>query len=275
MPGKTPSWQSPALSPADVDVHGHVSTASARWQVQRQHLKAQLERERQRHAGRAVLAKRAASAAASRTSAAWSIKDVVASQHVVEQAGIASQESQIRLADHQLSQECASAGKEMQVTRNLGRRIAFDARERALDARAAVHGVALWKRGMQRGRQEYILHAKEEAEDRRAALRGFAAAERIEVRHEALNELLRQTLPSGPVGGTNTLGSGGQMEHDSRARWQEHRTRINARGNRMSTFHLEKQEDVLKKVASARYDAWRQKVDVKFAPGTNRLLATL
>lgn len=269
------TWQSPALSPADLDVHGHVATASAEWKVQRQHLQQQLERERKRKEGQRVRAKSAASTRAIRTSDAWTLKDVVARQHTAEQNGIAAADRSIADADANLAREYNSASKQLAVTRNAGQRIALEGRARALDRRAERHGAALWQRGMQRGRQEYNLQAKEEAEERKAALRGFAAAEKMEQRHQALSELLRQTLPTGPVGGTNTLGSGGQMEREKHKRWTEHRTRIGERDDRMSTRHLQKQEDVLRKVAEARYDAWRQKVDVKFEPGTNRLLATL
>lgn len=269
MPGKLASWQSPSLSSADADVHRHVATAAAHWNVQRAHLKAQLEHERARTAEKAILAKRSACVAAKRTSSAWSTKEAIANTHAVEQEGIAVQEASMRTAEAALAALEMEAREEMQATRNAGRRIALDERQRALDARGSKHGVALWKRGMQRGRMEQVLHAKEAAEERASALKGFAAAERIEAQHEALNEILRQAPTSSDIYRrvADAKGTGSQTEAD--------RLRSVNHPKRMSTTHLEKHEAMLKKVATARYDSWRQKVDVPFAPGVTRLLTTL
>ena len=69
-----------------------------------------------------------------------------------------------------------------------------------------------WRRGIERGQQETELANREEAEARARAARDFATAARAEQVQRELASLLREQLPTGPVGGTNTLGSGAQLQ---------------------------------------------------------------
>lgn len=284
-----------------VDPHDHHATREAAWLLERSHLQAQLRRERARSATRAKLKVADSKVRRQVIAQAWQKEDVVHQAEQQKQLGVAEQESQTRTAEAVKRAVDVTLKQEGHTELQRSLRELVEERDHAADRLAQRQGVQRWRTGMYHGRRLLEFEFEEAARQRSVAKRGFRWAKEDETHDEELDRTTGSTrltssrlavtlLPTSPKpGGVKETYSPGvwrpgsqsmspgawrhqqldaQVEVAKSAAMKDHlkaRRQYNQRQNAINAY-LDNWANSGHRVASARYRAWRLKVDHRKAP---------
>lgn len=255
------------------DSYRHFETRQLQWQLEREHLLRQLTHEQNLRDKRLEQMRSDADTFSFKVASSWSVSDSIALARKVEQRAQGGQDSVMRRADNALHVAKIEVRRTVSDNMVAGQRTAIEAKTSSHDARFDAAQARRWDRGVEHARTE--LHLTEGGErEREQATRDFAAHKRADETHQKLSGIMRQQLPfGGPRNGTNTLGTGGQMQRESERRWREHRAKADERVRRASDRHLDRTTAVLARVSDMRGRSWRSKVDTDVS--ARRMLTTL
>lgn len=285
----------------DVDQHRHFETRQHAWEVERRHLQMQINRERAAAQNKKRMEAEAAKIRRARLAAAWKVTDELTRGYEHEQLGVAKEEQSTRNVADVTTGMTQALLHEGRMKHTLGSYERLKQADKAAGALAERQGQQSWRIGMERGAREVGLEKKEESRDRVNAVRGFRWAKEDEKRQMKLDattgstrlvasRMVETRLPTAPVASGHAM-SPGTWRPDSqtvapgawrtsqvdaqvqRARSTErlhHHKRLLAQTQRITakTHTLDKWVASGQNVSSARYRAWRLKVDATKPPST-------
>jgi len=257
--------QSPR-SLCDEDKWGHYNTRLQGWHIERRHLHTSIDRARASAATAKATAEQEVGMRARSLATNWGGDAELQRSRTTEQAGRATQESIVRMADHTLASANTSREHACETAQHLGARNCLESRDRAMDRKVeGVLGSRIWGAGVQRGAREFALERTQGRKERKSAVQSFQWAKADEVAAQALRQQLATPLPAMPISGMgpNARETGVQFGEAKSAAWRDHLRHTRERELRSSTAHLDHMRSVGASAAQSHYGGWRLKVDAR------------